>query len=232
MRLIIKKLKQQSFKWPERMERVFPKMPGRNFYSKICDNLRNYENGNFIKRRYEFGYFYETLKSHNRRLREFQIFVFWLWLCIARPWRIKAGFKPFYDWPLNKDRLFLDKMIKTLNKVKEKFKDDPLLCDFFPHYDEAWLKRNLKKYLELGIFVNAYLLLKDFVDNAETFRYQNRFLSLLKQREVIKKRDVQQALKIDSKNFDALASWAKEKGLIKIIENSTWVIYIKPKGYA
>ena len=235
----IKKLREVNFKWPQKAERIFPKKTNRNFYDQIYKNLKNYIDGSFIKRNYEFGYFCIALESHNRRLRKFNIFVFWLWLCIVRPWkkRLDSSFW-WQEWILFRNKIFFDQIIDILDRIKDKYEQDfsmnkKLIKNFFPYYyDRENIRRNVKRYFEFG-FLNAVFLigLKDYFSGSKTRFYQNKFLRILKQKEFITKRDLQRSLKIYGIDFKILITWAEKEGLAKIDQypaNKVWITYIKP----
>lgn len=223
------------FNWKKRLEQLFPQVPSRNdrktysdFLDLVHENYLNHKAGKLGNKEGEFSWFYQVLKIANKKLREENIFIIWLWLCISRPWQNKN--KCFFlEWGPGRPKDFdkvLDILVELESKYKLNFYSACNASGFKTFY--RYKKNDLVRMIITGLFTIGY---SNFISSMEFGGYAKRFNDLLKSGTLITKREFQRKLRIKSDLLDLLIKEAENKELIKIMKlskNSIGIFYIDP----
>ena len=224
----------KPYNWRKRLEEYFPKVPSHNdkkaysdFLSRIHKNYKNHRVGYLDGENWQFGWFFQSAKIANRKYREANIFLLWLWLCVARPWKEKTF---FMEWGETKKKDFY-KSLDILNDLENKFGlkfPGTQKVSGIKTFDR-YKKDDLLRINITSIFTKGYA---DFWKDLDSYKYQIKFRKLLESGSLITKREYQKKLRISSNLMDQLVDEFKKKGLLEIKnrpKKSVWLLYNDPK---
>ena len=172
----------KPIKWKKRLEQLFPQIPSRDdkkaydtFLNRIHRNFLNHRDRKFEGKDCEFAWFYQIMKMANRRFREENIFICWLWLWITRSWE-KGEF--MLEWK-GAGKKYFNKVMDILEDLEKKFgltfyntKNISGEKTFY-----RYRKNELARGLISGIYTQGY---SEFISGWNLTRDYKRFIDLLK----------------------------------------------------
>ena len=165
----------------------------------------------------------------NRRFREENIFICWLWLWITRSWE-KEEFA--LEWKgAGKENFY--KVIDILEELEKKFGLIFSSIINLKWSGEKTIYRYRKDELVRANVIGTYTIGHSRVIATMNFlRDSNRFLGLLKAGDLVTKREFQRKLRINSERLEELIKLDRESiKIVKFSKNSSGIIYKDTKKH-
>lgn len=224
----------KPIKWKKRLEQLFPQIPSRDdkkaydvFLNRVYRNFMNHKNRKFEGKDCEFAWFYQIMKMANRRFREENIFICWLWLWITRSWE-KEGFG--LEWKGAGGKNF-KKTISILDDLEDNFRLTFKSTKDFS--GEKTIYRYRKDELVRANVIGTYTMgYSRVIRTMNLLSDSNRFLGLLKAGDLVTKREFQRKLRINSERLEELIKLDRESiKIVKFSKNSIGIIYKDTKKH-